>query len=142
MALFDLSDVQTSLSDLAKPVDMTGWPDPYASGAIPQPIAPVRPNSTATAPQAASSAAQPSTSSPGLIKSAVNSIASLASLEQWASNLVTRNTSPNTGITLEDIVFVIVGLILIGAGVFSFKGTQTVINTVTKTAAKAAEVAG
>jgi len=90
---------------------------------------------------AASSTTQAATSSPGLISSVTQSIGALAKLEQWASNLVTRTTTPNTGITLEDIVFVIVGLILIGAAVFSFKGTQTVIDTVTKTASKAAEVA-
>lgn len=45
------------------------------------------------------------------------------------------------GISLEDIVFILVGLILIAAGVFSFKSTGSVINVVTKGAKKAAEVA-
>ena len=89
---------------------------------------------------AATPAASSSTST-GIVSGLAQSIGSLAKLEQWASNLVTRNTAPNTGITLEDIVFVVVGLILIGAAVFSFKGTQTVIDTVSRTAAKASEVA-
>jgi hypothetical protein len=50
------------------------------------------------------------------------------------------------GFTLEDGVIIIVGLILIAAGVFSFKTTQTIITVAGKTAAKAAktsaEVAG
>lgn len=39
---------------------------------------------------------------------------------------------------VEDFVFIIAGLILIGAAAFSFKGTQTVIETATKAAAKVA----
>jgi hypothetical protein len=96
------------------------------------------PTPLTTAGTAASSSTGTST---GIIAGVAQSIGALAKLEQWASNLVTRSTTPNTGITLEDIVFVVVGLILIGAAVFSFKGTQTVINTAAKTAAKASEVA-
>lgn len=39
---------------------------------------------------------------------------------------------------LEDFVFILIGLILIAAGVFSFRGTQTVIKTAGKAAAEVA----
>lgn len=44
------------------------------------------------------------------------------------------------GIHLQDVVVIIVGIILIAAGLFSFKQTQTVIETGTKLGKKAAEV--
>lgn len=42
---------------------------------------------------------------------------------------------------LENGVFVLLGLLLIAAGIFSFKSTQTVINVAGKAGVKAAEVA-
>lgn len=41
----------------------------------------------------------------------------------------------------ENIIFIILGLILIAAGIFAFKTTQTVIQTASKISTKAAEVA-
>jgi hypothetical protein len=46
-----------------------------------------------------------------------------------------------TGHSLEDFVTIVVGLILIAAGVFSFKSAQTVVNTSIKVAKRGAEVA-
>jgi hypothetical protein len=42
---------------------------------------------------------------------------------------------------IENVIFVLLGLMLIGAGIFSFKGTQSVVSTATKYGSKAAEVA-
>lgn len=44
------------------------------------------------------------------------------------------------GVSLHDIVVIVVGIILLAAGVFSFKQAQTVIQTGTKYGKKAAEV--
>jgi fucose permease len=44
--------------------------------------------------------------------------------------------------SLEDYVTIIVGLLLVGAGLFAFKQTQTLITTIGKTARNAAEVSG
>jgi hypothetical protein len=49
--------------------------------------------------------------------------------------------SGTSGISLEDIVFVLLGLLLIAAGVFAFKSSQTIIQTAGKYASKASEVA-
>lgn len=46
------------------------------------------------------------------------------------------------GVSLHDIVVIVVGIILIAAGVFSFKQTQTVIETGTRVGRRIAEVAG
>jgi hypothetical protein len=53
------------------------------------------------------------------------------------SNSVTQWISAH----VEDFVFIILGILLIGAGVFSFKGTQTVVENAGKVAGKVAEVA-
>lgn len=45
------------------------------------------------------------------------------------------------GAHVEDFVFIIIGILLIGAGVFAFKGTQTVVENAGKVAGKVAEVA-
>jgi hypothetical protein len=42
---------------------------------------------------------------------------------------------------LEDIVLIVVGVVLVGAGLFAFKGTQTVVETVGRTARRASEIA-
>lgn len=44
------------------------------------------------------------------------------------------------GVALEDVVVIVVGVILIAAGVFSFKQTQTVIETGSRIGRKIAEV--
>jgi len=54
------------------------------------------------------------------------------------SNSVQSIFSPSN---IENLIFVLLGLLLIAAGIFSFKTTQTVITTAGKYGAKAAEVA-
>ena len=62
-------------------------------------------------------------------------------MAQKAIGAVTKVILPWSGIDLEDTIFIVVGLILVAAAVFSFKGTQTVVQSVSRTASKAAEVA-
>jgi hypothetical protein len=131
----------TYLQDLAQPVDMTGWPDPYAAGDIPEPIAPIRPLSPL------------STSTPTAAAATSNASGIAAARGIDTTNPAVYAPSPAGGYSpsgyiaqitawikanLEDFVFILIGLILIGAAVFSFKGTQTVIKTASKTAAEVA----
>jgi hypothetical protein len=44
--------------------------------------------------------------------------------------------------TIEDWVFIVLGLLLIAAGIFAFKQTQTIIQTASKAGSKIAEVTG
>lgn len=63
----------------------------------------------------------------------------LKALEEWAANLVSRSDEPDTsGVTLEDIVFILLGVLLIAAALFSFRTTQTFVKEFSKSAAKAA----
>jgi hypothetical protein len=121
----------STLDDLSKPVDMTGWPDPYAVGDIPQPIAPIRPlpplGSTST------SSATP-TARESALGLGAGGTPSVATTPGGYSNAVTKWISAH----VEDFVFIIAGLILVAASVFSFKGTQQVIETAGKAAAKVA----
>lgn len=48
--------------------------------------------------------------------------------------------SKSGGLGLEDIIFIVLGLMLVAAGIFSFKSTQTVVETAGKMSAKAAEL--
>lgn len=64
--------------------------------------------------------------------------------EQVTARIEGKNTSPSKtifGISLEDVAVIIVGVILIAAGVFSFRSTQTVIETGTNIGKRIAEVA-
>lgn len=127
----------TYLQDLATPVDMTGWPDPYAAGDIPQPIAPIRPlsplsSSTPTSVNSGSGIA----AARGLNPDGTANVAAVPSLTGPGTVVSTITTWIKAN--LEDFVFILIGLILIGAAVFSFKGTQTVIKTASKTAAEVA----
>jgi hypothetical protein len=45
------------------------------------------------------------------------------------------------GIDLEDVIFIVLGLILIAAAVFEFKDVQQGVRTITRTATKAAKAA-
>jgi hypothetical protein len=71
---------------------------------------------------------------------------SLGSLASWASGLVNRKDNPDegfSGISLEDLVFIAVGLILlaaaVGSFVFTFNQTKSVGKTIIKTARGAAD---
>jgi hypothetical protein len=131
----------STLQDLSKPVDMTGWPDPYADGTIPQPIAPVRPLATPGATAAA--AATPTTSATGVTAGIINAAGNMlglpaGSLPGTSSGSWVQQIETYVATNLENFVFIIIGLILIAAGVFSFKAVQ---DTVMTTARRAAEVA-
>jgi LPXTG-motif cell wall-anchored protein len=81
-----------------------------------------------------SSAAAGGSSSPG-------AIGSLVALEKWAAGIVTRSTAPTTGISLEDIVLIVLGILLVAGALFSFKQTKNVVQTITKNARGAADKA-
>lgn len=66
----------------------------------------------------------------------------------WAADLVNRDKPPHGGVSLEDIVLILLGLILLASAVvgliFTFDATKQTAKTITKTArgvvdAKAAE---
>jgi len=78
--------------------------------------------------------ASSSTSSP------VSAISSLASSASGASSALSSITSIFNGFTLEDFVFIAVGILLIAAGLFAFKTTQNIIEVTTSAAKRAAEV--
>jgi hypothetical protein len=107
--------VPASLSSLAQPVSwLSGWGN----------------SATATTPGA--SASPPSSaSSSGLY-------GSLGTLAKWAAALVSSPTE-TTGLSLEDILFIVVGLVLIAAAFFTFHETQSVIKQATRTARGAAD---
>jgi hypothetical protein len=101
-----------------------------------------------TASQTASAAAQapaPTSSaakSPGLLDQAKN----LLSWGSWAGAVVNRQDNPDegfSGVSLEDLVFIAVGLILlaaaVGSFVFTFNETKSVSKTIVKTARGAAD---
>ena len=133
----------TSLQDLSKPVDMTGWADPYASGDIPQPIAPIRPLGSTTPSMSSTTSPATTTPSAGVVSGIINAAGNMLGLPAgtlpgtnptgWVGQVETYIAS-----RLEDTVFIVIGLILIAAAVFSFKGAQ---DAVVSTAKKAAEVA-
>jgi len=127
----------TYLQDLAKPVDMTGWPPDPSD--IPQPIAPIRPLSplSPSTPTAGDSAASGRFGALGIDPTTGNAnVAAVPSL----TGPGTVVSSITTWITahLEDFVFIIIGLILIGAAVFSFKPVQDAVVSTAKTAAEVA----
>jgi hypothetical protein len=100
---------------------------------------------------AATSTTSSSSSTPGLASSLVTGVKGLATLENWAAGLVTRTQTAGGGLSLEDLVLIVLGLILLGGAVatFAFKGSETVVqaassgvNRVSKTAGKATALAG
>lgn len=66
----------------------------------------------------------------------------LATAKEWFDAIVSRALTPNSWLTLEDLIFLVIGLILIAAAVFSFKGTQTVIEQAGRVATRVGEAAG
>jgi hypothetical protein len=62
-----------------------------------------------------------------------STLGAAAKLTQWAAGLVSRSTAPGTGISLEDIVFIVLGLMMMGAALFTFEQTKTVVKNVTDT---------
>lgn len=105
-------------------------------GNLPSPLtaAPATSQSTASTPK--------TDTSPTVASSGTNY---LQTLEQWAANLVDRNTQPSKDISLEDIVLIVLGVLLVGAAlvamVFTFNETQRLVKSATKTARGAADAA-
>lgn len=106
-------------------------------GVIPGSVADVGTGGTTTAP--ATTSTTTASSSDGVFAGILNSLANKAGLP-----MVTSASSASSFLSshLEDAVVIIVGLILIAAGLFAFKTTQTVINTASKIGSKAVELAG
>jgi hypothetical protein len=78
--------------------------------------------------QAAAAAASAASSVSGAINSAASK------MTKAASRLI-------FGFDLEDLVFILLGLMLIGAALYSFKPTQQIVQTVTRAARDAAVAA-
>ena len=127
--------------------------DKGTSGTRTTPAISPAPSSTApiTASQTVSAAAQapaatssPSSSqtSPGILQQAKN----MLSWGSWAGAIVNRQDNPDegfTGVSLEDLIFIAVGLILlaaaVGSFVFTFNETKSISKTIVKTARGAAD---
>jgi hypothetical protein len=99
----------------------------------PAPTTPA-PGPAATVSSPSSPAAAASSSGSGTSSGAIGTLA------KWAAGLVT-GTSSGSGFTLEDFVLIVLGLLLIAAAIFGFKGTQEAIQNVSRGATKAAETA-
>ena len=108
--------------------------------------APITASQTASAAAQASTAAPSSTSSPATSPGLLDSAKKLFSWATWAGDVVSRQDNPEsgfTGISLEDLIFIAVGLILlaaaVGSFVFTFNETKSVSKTIVKTARGAAD---
>ena len=62
-------------------------------------------------------------------------------VSEITGNVVSGASKQLFGISLEDWVIIVVGLVLIAAGLFAFKTTQTVVTTVGRAAKRGAEIA-
>jgi hypothetical protein len=126
-----------SLPSLPPLTGDTSWIDnPTGMEGLPIPIAPARPSTSTSStstidPFAASRAANLGVDTSG--NPNVGAIPPLTGAGTYISQITTWIMSH-----LEDFVFILIGIILIGAAVFSFKGTQTVIKTAGKAAAEVA----
>ena len=108
----------------------------------PAPITASQTASAAAQAAAPTSSASSSQTSPGVWEQAKN----LLSWGSWAGAVVNRQDNPDegfTGVSLEDLVFIAVGLILlaaaVGSFVFTFNETKSVSKTIVKTARGAAD---
>jgi hypothetical protein len=83
----------------------------------------------------------PQTGFLGALNKAMNALDSVTGASN-VDNPAGNGTIPFLGISIHDITVILVGIILIAAGVFAFKQTQTVIEVGTKVGKKISEVAG
>jgi hypothetical protein len=104
--------------------------------------APITASQTASAAAQASAPTSSAAKSTGILDQAKN----LLSWGSWAGAVVNRQDNPDegfTGVSLEDLVFIAVGLILlaaaVGSFVFTFNETKSVSKTIVKTARGAAD---
>jgi hypothetical protein len=104
----------------------TSWIDnPTGMQGIPTPIAPARPTSNSTTPTTVPS-----------ITDKINS--GLDALKSGAHTLAHPVDAATSLIFTSRLIFLVIGLLLLGAGLFQFKTTQTVIEMGTKAAMLAA----
>jgi hypothetical protein len=96
---------------------------------------------TTAAPAIAAAPSSPTTNpaaAPASSPSSRGVLGNLAQLEQWAADLVTRQPDQGGGLSLEDLVFIVLGVLLIAAAVFSFVFTFNQTQQVVKSGVKAA----
>lgn len=122
----DLTDVPS-----ARPIPKTPGTTTPGSLANPVPWLTGWGNSATVNTPGAAAASSSSASSSGLWSS-------WGKLAEWASALVSSPTEA-TGLSLEDILFIVVGLVLLAAAFFTFHETQSVIKQATRTARGAAD---
>lgn len=111
----------------------------------PSSTAPITRSQTASAAaQAPAATSSPSSSQtkPDILQQAKN----MLSWGSWAGAIVNRKDNPDegfTGVSLEDLIFIAVGLILlaaaVGSFVFTFNETKSISKTIVKTARGAAD---
>jgi hypothetical protein len=110
--------------------------DPKTGKPIPDPYPP--PVVTPTVDAAPSSAA----GSPGAIstitKAGVSAISNLSKFSQWAGDIVSRDDQTGDGVSLEDLIFIVLGVLLIAAAVFSFVFTGDQVKGIAKDVVKSA----
>jgi hypothetical protein len=130
--------VPGSIADVGK----TGTRTTPAISPAPSSPAPITASQTASAAAQAATPTSSAAKSPGLLDQAKN----LLSWGSWAGAVVNRQDNPDegfTGVSLEDLVFIAVGLILlaaaVGSFVFTFNETKSVSKTIVKTARGAAD---
>lgn len=114
----------------------TSWIDnPTGMEGIPQPIAPVRPTSNTTG---TATPKTPDLNWPDLLDWAKNHpysqqpIQSIDDLKKAGNALMHPIDTATSLIFTSRLIFLVIGLLLIGAGLFQFRATQTVIDTGTK----------
>jgi hypothetical protein len=127
----------TSLPSLPPLTGDTSWIDnPTGMQGLPVPVAPARPSATTSGttsstwsdwPPKASSA--PGSTSGGILTAGTNLVKKLAAgtLEAYI------------GRSLEDVIFIVIGLILVAAAVFTFKDVQGAVQSVQESSDQAAK---
>lgn len=134
----------TTLPSLPPLTGDTSWIDnPTGMEGLPTPIAPARPSTTTTSTGSGRAA------SLGIDPSGNPNVAAVPSLIPSGTGIFAQFTTW-IGAHVEDFVFIIIGVLLIGAGALAlgFQGVESAVGSVssgaarvTKTAAKVAELA-
>ena len=106
-----------------KLANITGHPTPAPTAAAPI-------TSTASSPSSTAAAQAPAPKAQGG--------GALSQLEAWALGLVTPKTDQGGGLSLEDLVFIVLGVLLIAAAIFSFRPAQDFAKEFSRSAVKAA----
>jgi hypothetical protein len=116
----------------------TSWIDnPTGMEGLPVPVAPARPNSGGLPSLPSIPSVQDVASKiGGAVKQSANAIGKGVELAMKATPLAGW-----FGVDLEDVVFILLGLILLAAAAFSFKTVQTAGREFTRSAIKSAKAA-